>query len=139
MLTSLGPLLRKSGHERTITCPDDLQLSCAPGALSQVITNLVVNASLHAFRPDTRGVIAITASGLPDGGVRLVVSDDGRGIRPEHFPHIFDPFFTTRRSEGSTGLGLHIVHNIVAGMGGQISVASEPGSGASFEVRLPAA
>jgi signal transduction histidine kinase len=72
------------------------------------------------------------------GVVELAYSDDGKGIPPELLARIYDPFFTTRRGTGGSGLGLHVVYNLVAGtLRGQISVESEPGRGTCFRVRFP--
>ncbi|GAA4255723.1 hypothetical protein GCM10022293_43530 [Azospirillum formosense] len=143
VLGSLAPQLKGTGHRVTLDCPDGLVMDSYPGALSQVVSNLVINALLHAFRPDVPGTIAITArtdGPLPAGATSLVldVADDGRGIPPDHIERIFEPFFTTRRAEGGSGLGLHIVHNIVTGtLGGRIAVASQPGAGCRFTLHLP--
>ena len=70
--------------------------------------------------------------------VRLIFSDDGKGIAQEDLPRIFEPFFTTQRGQGSAGLGLHIVFNLVhARLGGQVEVASRPGEGTCFTVSFP--
>ena len=138
LITSLGPLLRKSGAKATIDCPDKIILDCFPGALSQVITNLVINATLHAFDDEAPGHIEVAAYAIEPETVRLVVSDDGRGIAPENLQRIFDPFFTTRRAHGSTGLGLHIAWNIVTStLGGRIAVESTPRQGTRFTIDLP--
>ena len=138
LLTSLGPMLRKMGHGTIVDCPEDLTLDSFPGALGQVITNLVVNAGLHGFGNTSPGLITVTARENGSGAVRLEVRDDGCGIAPEHLPRIFDPFFTTKRAQGSTGLGLHIVWNIVTRtLGGRVEVDSEPGRGTRFTIELP--
>ena len=73
-----------------------------------------------------------------DGGVRLEYSDDGRGIPDELRQHIFEPFFTTRRAAGGSGLGLHIVYNLVTQrLGGTIAVDSAAGKGTRFTVDIP--
>jgi signal transduction histidine kinase len=70
--------------------------------------------------------------------VELVVADDGCGIAPETIGHIFEPFFTTRRGSGGSGLGLHIVFNIVTQrLGGTISVNSTVGAGTRFVLVFP--
>ena len=80
----------------------------------------------------------ISARALGADSVEIVLSDDGSGMAPEVRRQAFDPFFTTRRGRGSTGLGLHIVHNIVTDrLGGQIDLESEPGSGTMFRIVLP--
>ena len=140
LLTSLGPMLRQTGRSARMECADDLVLDSYPGALAQVVTNLVVNASLHAFPEGEPGLIVVAAEPLDGGSVRLTVSDDGCGIPPERAGKVFDPFFTTRRGKGSTGLGLHIVWNIVAGtLGGHVALESTPGCGSRFIVDLPSA
>jgi CheY-like chemotaxis protein len=71
--------------------------------------------------------------------VRLTVADTGSGIPPEAMERIFDPFFTTKNVGEGTGLGLSLVHGIVADLGGAIDVSSKPGEGACFEIWLPVA
>ncbi|TWA87678.1 PAS domain S-box-containing protein [Azospirillum brasilense] len=143
VLGSLAPQMKGGGHRVTLECPDGLMMDSYPGALSQVVSNLVINALLHAFRPGVPGTIAIAVRA--DGpfsagaaGVVLDIADDGRGVPPDHIGRIFEPFFTTRRAEGGSGLGLHIVHNIVTEiLGGRIAVASQPGAGCRFTIHLP--
>jgi signal transduction histidine kinase len=140
LLTSLGPVLRKSGHQVVVTCPPDLVLDTYPGSLAQVLTNLVMNALVHAYPPGVTGILTITASHSRSGTLRLSFADDGRGISPQNLAKIFDPFFTTGRERGSTGLGLHIVYNLVtARLQGTIDVDSTPGRGTTFTVELPIA
>ncbi|KAA0684338.1 sensor histidine kinase [Roseomonas genomospecies 6] len=140
VLGSLAPQLKRTSHRVTLDCPDGLVMDSYPGALSQVVSNLVINALLHAFRPDAPGTIAIAVRPAGATAVVLDFTDDGRGIPPEHIERIFEPFFTTRRAEGGSGLGLHIVYNIVTGtLGGRIAVASQPGAGCRFTIDLPLA
>jgi signal transduction histidine kinase len=138
LLTSLSPLLRKSGAEVEVSCPADIALDSYPGSLGQVLTNLVMNALVHAFPEGQAGHLAISASLTQAGMVRIVFGDDGRGIAPENLPKIFDPFFTTGRDRGGTGLGLHIVYNLVtARLHGSIEVESRPGRGTQFTIHIP--
>jgi signal transduction histidine kinase len=70
--------------------------------------------------------------------VEITFSDDGSGIPEEVQRHVFDPFFTTSRAQGSTGLGLYIVHNLVTQqLGGRITLVSAPGEGTSIRMTLP--
>ena len=87
-----------------IDCPADLEVDTYPGALAQVLTNLVINAVIHAF-PDGAGAaqLRIAAREREGDRIRLVVSDDGRGIPPSNSPRIFDPFFTTARQKRQHG------------------------------------
>ncbi|MBB3265578.1 PAS domain S-box-containing protein [Azospirillum sp. OGB3] len=143
VLGSLTPRLKDTGHRVALECPDGLVMDGYPGALSQVVSNLVINALLHAFRSDVPGTITIAVhaeGGTSAGtaGVVMDIADDGRGIPPDHIERVFEPFFTTRRAEGGSGLGLHIVYNIVTGtLGGRIAVASQPGAGCRFTLHLP--
>ena len=104
-----------------------------PERLEQVFLNLLGNA-LEAVPPG--GHVTVRAHPLPDGGVEIGVRDDGPGIPREILPRIFEPFFTTKA--GGTGLGLAVSESIVRSFGGQITVASPPGRGATFTIRLPA-
>ena len=97
--------------------------------------NLIVNA-LDVVGPE--GCIRIE-SALEGEHAVVRVRDDGCGILPEHRERLFDPFFTTKPAGEGTGLGLYISHQIVRGHGGEITVESTPGQGATFEVRLPLA
>jgi signal transduction histidine kinase len=138
LLTSLGPALRKGGHGVSVSCPPDLVLDTYPGSLAQVLTNLVMNAITHAYPAGQSGHLAITVTPLRLGAIRLTFTDDGRGIAPEHRAKVFDPFFTTGRDRGSTGLGLHIVYNLVTvKLQGSIDLASEVGRGTRFTIDLP--
>ena len=139
LLTSLGPMLRKAGHSARMDCPEGIWLDSHPGALGQVMTNLVVNASLHAFRDGEQGLIAVSVE-VGARTVRIAVHDDGCGIPRERQAKVFDPFFTTRRAQGSTGLGLHIVHNLVAAtLDGRIELEPHDGCGTRFVIDLPRA
>ncbi|CAN5251208.1 hypothetical protein BH11MYX1_BH11MYX1_43730 [soil metagenome] len=108
--------------------------------LGQVLINLLVNA-VQAIPEGASATneIRITTSTDPEGRAIIEVRDTGAGIPRELAERIFDPFFTTKPIGIGTGLGLSICHNIVAGMGGQISVASERGRGTTFRIVLPPA
>ena len=137
-LLTLGPCIRKSGHQVIKEISENVIMDSYPGALSQILTNLVNNAFIHAFTDKAHGIVRIEAGPLGDDDVTLVVSDDGCGIAPEHIGRIFNPFFTTRLGGGGSGLGLHIAYNQVTGMlGGQIRAESEPGQGARFVLTMP--
>jgi signal transduction histidine kinase len=112
----------------------------SPNKLSQVMTNLLVNA-MQAMPDRARTENRIKVSLAPDhaeGWVRLAVEDNGEGIPEDVREHIFDPFFTTK-TQGGTGLGLAISKRIVEEVGGHIEVSSRPGKGTTFTVLLPAA
>ena len=111
---------------------------CVPAQISQVLLNLLINATQaveSSDRPEG-GWIRFSCESL-GGTVALVISDNGGGIRPEDLPKLFDPFFTTKQVGEGTGLGLWICHGIVTSHGGRIDVESQPGQGTTFRIVLP--
>jgi len=105
--------------------------------LGQVFVNLLVNAAQALPEGKTdENEIRITTSTDGEGRAVIEVKDTGPGMTPELMAHIFDPFFTTKAVGVGTGLGLAICRNIIAGMGGEISVRSEVGAGTTFRVVL---
>jgi signal transduction histidine kinase len=137
VLLSLRPKLKKTSHTVEVDCPEDLVVESYPGAFSQILTNFIVTSRTHAFEPEQSGLIRI-AIAAADGILSLTYSDDGRGIPTEAQAKIFEPFYTTARARGSTGLGLHIVFNIVTRtLGGTVTCCSAPGHGTTFQVRMP--
>ena len=109
-----------------------------PGALGQALTNLLTNAITHAYEEGQAGRLSIRVSEPRQDTVRIVFSDDGKGIPPENISRVFDPFFTTGRSSGSTGLGLHIVYNLVTSrLQGHINLYSKVGRGTRFTIDIP--
>ncbi|WP_157961816.1 sensor histidine kinase [Acuticoccus kandeliae] len=138
LLVSLGPVLKKAGHRLEVHCDDDFEIDGYPGALAQVLTNLIVNAVSHAYAPGAHGTLRLSVVSPRPDRFQIEFADDGRGIPIEHRGRVFDPFFTTGRSAGNTGLGLHIVYNLVTGrLGGRISLSSTEGGGTTFVVDLP--
>lgn len=138
LLLSLAPRLRAERHRIGVECPGDLTMDSYPGALSQVLTNLVLNALIHAFPPGQEGMITITCVALAGDKVEIRFVDDGRGMVPAVAERMFDPFFTTNRAEGGSGLGLHIVFNLVTQtLCGSIQTTTAPGRGTCFTLTLP--
>jgi len=137
VLLSLRPKLRRTSHRVSVSCPDDLVLQSHPGALSQILTNLIDNSLIHGFDQREDGVIEIEAH---REGATLVLTyrDDGWGMSAEQSERVFEPFYTTRRGAGGSGLGMHVVFNLVTQtLGGQIELRSVPGAGVSFVIRFP--
>ncbi|MEH2206093.1 MAG: ATP-binding sensor histidine kinase [Nostoc sp.] len=136
-LFSLAPNLRKTLHTVTITGDDTVTINTYPGALAQVVTNLVMNSLMHAYQPEEAGEMHFHVLQQAD---RVIIQyrDDGCGVPEEYHSRIFEPFFTTARHRGGTGLGLHIVYNLVTQkLRGRINVQSEVGKGTLFIVTLP--
>ena len=137
VLLSLRPKLKKTGHQLEVVCDPGLMIDSYPGAFSQILTNFIINSLVHGFAPGQVGHIRIEVV-RDDATLTLCYGDDGQGMAAETRDRIFEPFFTTARSQGSTGLGLHIVFNIVTRtLGGTVSCESAPGQGTRFQVVMP--
>ncbi|HET6346309.1 MAG TPA: ATP-binding protein, partial [Myxococcota bacterium] len=136
-LTALvGTIARLVGHKvRLVTNIEAERPVCVRrGQIEQVILNLVLNAHQAA---GTEAHVELRGWDGPDGAVYLAVKDKGPGIAPENMERLFQPFFTTKAT--GTGLGLAVSRNIVRAHGGDLSVVSAAGQGATFTIRLPAA
>ncbi|WP_283788968.1 ATP-binding protein [Bermanella sp. WJH001] len=137
ILTSLRPKLKRTHHAIQIDIPEELDLYCDPGVISQIITNLIMNSLNHAFSPEEVGVISIRAR-LTEEQLKLTYEDNGQGIDQSILKRLFDPFVTTKRGQGGSGLGTHIIYNLVTqALGGRIQCVSEPNKGTRFEITLP--
>ncbi|HEX3125068.1 MAG TPA: two-component regulator propeller domain-containing protein [Rhodanobacteraceae bacterium] len=202
IVTTLGPSLKNSGCNILLDCPQMIIVETAPGALYQIITNLVMNSITHGFAKDRSPSASEAMDGLErpkdrspsaterspsaleamdgregpseatDGAAGAAASreahpesagaqdkpseiridvrrdaahihvdyrDNGRGMEESVRVRIFEPFFTTRRGKGGSGLGMHIVYNLVTqNLRGSIECVSAPGQGALFRIVMPA-
>ncbi|MEH1832276.1 MAG: HAMP domain-containing sensor histidine kinase [Nostoc sp.] len=137
IVTSLTPKLKQASHTLTVTGDETVTINSYPGALAQIFTNLVMNSLTHAYQLHESGQLRIQ---VRQEGECIVIqySDDGCGIPLENLNKIFEPFFTTARQQGGSGLGLHIVYNLVTQkLQGTIHVHSEVEKGTLFRVTLP--
>ncbi|WP_445247626.1 trifunctional serine/threonine-protein kinase/ATP-binding protein/sensor histidine kinase [Microcoleus sp. OTE_8_concoct_300] len=137
ILIQLKPTLRNSTHSIEIKGDTKIAIDSYPGALSQVVTNLLMNSLIHAYEPGESGQLVFD---WQQDGDRLSFeySDDGKGIPPENLSKIFEPFFTTKRGQGGSGLGLHIVYNLVTQkLLGEVECKSKVGVGTKFIIKLP--
>jgi signal transduction histidine kinase len=138
VLTSLNPQFRKTNLRYEFECPSGLSIRSYPGALSQIVTNFVMNAIIHGYQKGDSGKISLVVSSCDPEGVCICFSDDGKGISPENIGRVWDPFFTTNRGGGGSGLGLHIVYNLVTQqLCGNIEIESSLGKGTAIRLFLP--
>jgi signal transduction histidine kinase/purine-cytosine permease-like protein len=136
VLLQLSPKLQGTSHRIEVKGDRTLTLNSYPGAFSQIVTNLVLNSLLHAYAPEDAGHIRLSFA-QTQNVLCLEYADDGCGIPPEHLSKIFEPFFTTKRGQGGSGLGLHIVYNLVTQkLGGTIQCQSQLGQGTKFAIEL---
>ena len=169
VITNLTPTIKQTPHRILLSGNSTITLHSYPGAIAQVVTNLVINSLTHAYpaphkasthkasthkekdqssdqkshqagNPITgrlSGTLRINIHQQPNQ-VIVQYTDDGCGILPEHQNRIFEPFYTTARALGGSGLGLHLVYNLVTQkLQGTINIASTPGSGTTFTITLP--
>jgi signal transduction histidine kinase len=140
IIASLRPALKKASIALSVEAPENLVIDGYPGAYGQILTNLFLNAATHAFPEGRSGNITITAKPRGSDDVEIIFADDGAGMTADVQRQAFDPFFTTRRNEGGTGLGLHIVYNLVTQqLGGRMMLDSKPGQGTTFRIIMPKA
>ena len=179
IVTTLGPSLKNTGCHIALDCPQMIIVETAPGALYQIITNLVMNSITHGFtkdrspsamdrspsalkamdgreRPEDRSADDREVREEPEGEhekpkeiridvrrdaaqIHIDYRDNGCGMEESVRVRIFEPFFTTRRGKGGSGLGMHIVYNLVAqSLRGSIECVSAPGQGVLFRIVMPA-
>jgi signal transduction histidine kinase/HAMP domain-containing protein len=132
ILFSIHNVTRKTNIKIINTCDEDTDIYSFPGAISQVMTNLIINSIRHGFEEKQSGTITINAQ-KQEQVIELIYTDNGRGIPKENLSKIFDPFFTTNREKGGTGLGLNILYNIVSTtLHGTIKCISEENKGVKF-------
>ncbi|MEE2729607.1 MAG: ATP-binding protein [Pseudomonadota bacterium] len=137
VLMSLNPKLKRTRHRVRLEVPDDLTIVSSPGALSQIITNLVMNSLLHGFEGMDSGEITMRVHRDQDGLV-FDYFDNGRGIAESIRDRIFDPFVTTARSKGGSGLGTHILYNLVTQvLSGTVVLLSDTAPGVHFRISIP--
>jgi signal transduction histidine kinase len=137
IIASLRPVLKKSHVALIVEVPVGITMESYPGSYGQVLTNLFLNSVIHAFPDGRAGSIIVEARQVRDD-VDIFVSDDGIGMGEEIQRRALDPFFTTRRNEGGTGLGLHIIFNLVTQqLGGRLTFESRPGWGTRFRISVP--
>jgi PAS domain S-box-containing protein len=137
-LATYAARMRRANCDVKVEMPENVKCTSYPGAVGQVLSNLINNALLHAFEGRERGRISIAILEPDDSTVELRFRDDGVGMNGKVLHQIYDPFFTTKMGQGGSGLGMNIVYNIVTGvLKGRIEIESEPGKGTLVVLALP--
>ncbi len=137
IIATLAPSLRGQPHQVELDIASGILMDSHPGALGQVVINLVNNAYVHAFEGRSDGLLKISA--VSDGReVVLRFVDNGVGMSSETLENLMQPFFTTKMGKGGTGLGMSIVDNLVSkSLAGKMEVRSELGAGTSLTIQIP--
>lgn len=132
--SSLSPLTKGKEVTISIACSDSLIVETYPGAWYQVMSNLIQNSITHGFDDVSKGNISISVT-LNNGKLVVLYQDDGKGISEEVRERIFEPFVTTKRNQGGSGLGMHIVYNLVTQLlNGEITSRRIENQGVIFEI-----
>lgn len=138
ILASLKPKYKNTPVTVVNDIDPDIVLQLTPGALAQIITNLIINSLLHGFNDSTRPGQIRLHNRIQKKTLELIYEDDGEGMGPDTQKRMFDPFFTTRRASGGSGLGMNIVFNLVTGkLNGKIRLDSPPHQGCQLIITIP--
>lgn len=142
ILVSLRPHLKKTRHKFCIDIPQELAFVSNAGAISQILTNLILNSVQHGFDNGDEGKMTIRVRLIDEQFgepiLQLVFADNGKGMDENTMTRMYEPFFTTARGSGGNGLGMHICQNLVLNqLSGHIACKSEIGLGTSFTVTFP--
>jgi len=137
VILSLRPTLKRTEITIKVDCDVSLAVSVNAGAISQIFTNLILNSVKHGFNYTAKGSILIEAYEKNNNMV-LRYRDDGVGIDDDALRLLFEPFYTTKRGEGGSGLGTHLVYNLVtSSLKGKITVKSQVGKGLAYLIKFP--
>ncbi|WP_372766992.1 ATP-binding protein [Pseudoalteromonas sp.] len=137
VISTLTGELAKLPHKVCVEGDTTLEIWTKPPVIQQIIENLISNSLIHAFYPEQQGNIIISIS-KRDNHAIIDYQDDGKGVPIDIRNRIFDPFVTTRRGEGGSGLGMHLVYNLVTqALDGSIKLNTEAQKGAHFIIEIP--
>jgi len=137
IIQSIHPKLKKTNHCVKIHCDPHIEIYTHPGAIAQIIINLIINSIAHGFSNINRGEMAIDVT-VEQQRLVILFTDNGTGVDDEQLEQLFDPFYTTQANNGGTGLGTHIIKNLVVDtLNGSINAYSKVGEGLSYRMTFP--
>ncbi|MBR9907738.1 MAG: sensor histidine kinase [Gammaproteobacteria bacterium] len=136
VIQTLKPRFKPLKPNIEVHCADDIDVRCPAGAVAQIFTNLIINSLIHGFENKQDGEIKISIE-RDDNRLLVTYSDNGKGLDKKQLEQLFDPFFTTKVQQGGSGLGTHIIRNLVTQtLNGTIDAQSEPGQGLTYRMAL---
>lgn len=137
VLHTLRPKLKTSNITINNNVDDNVITWTYPGAISQILTNLIMNSQIHGFESMEAGQIDISIK-KEGGNIVMVYEDNGVGISQENLKKLYDAFFTTKHDKGGSGLGMHIIYNLVKSLlHGRVECESQLGHGVRFTIVFP--
>ncbi|MDM8564356.1 ATP-binding protein [Candidatus Halobeggiatoa sp. HSG11] len=138
VVNTLHNKFKRTDIKIQLNCSDKLNIYSIPGALEQILTNLIMNSWIHGFDEGKNGGNIVIAIQLVEQRLKIEYSDTGKGIAPEVLEQVFEPFFTTNRVGGGSGLGMYICYNIVTTqLEGSMMCESVVGEGVVFKIEFP--
>lgn len=137
VLLSLKPNLKRTKHDIQVRVRADIEITSYPGAISQIITNLINNSLLHGYPQGEYGTIRLSA--VEDNRItELTYQDDGLGMKPQILKKVFEPYYTTNPDKGGSGLGMGIVRKLVEqDLEGTLTISSEINQGVKIVIKFP--
>lgn len=137
IIHSLTPVFKTTKHNISVEVDGLIMVESYPGALSQIITNLVQNSLKHGFENIESGNILISAKQINEN-LEITFRDDGKGIKSEDVDKIFESYYSTKIGQGGSGLGLAIIKDLVENkLKGTITCESSEGKGVKFTINSP--
>ncbi len=137
IILSLKPTLKKVHHEINVLCDENINITANAGAISQVLSNLIINSIRHGFEGIDKGKIVINVI-EKNNFIVLRYADDGLGLDEAAMAQLFEPFYTTKRGDGGSGLGTHLVYNLVtSALHGRLEAKSQPNKGLAYLIKFP--
>ncbi|NQZ87488.1 MAG: DUF4154 domain-containing protein [Colwellia sp.] len=136
LIHSLRPQFKQGSHIISVISNNKITLNGFPGVIAQIMTNLIMNSTLHGFKDTSHGEIFIELS-LENGEVTIDFRDNGVGLTEQQREKVFEPFYTTTRSTGGSGLGMSISYNLITGKLNGTFNCLNPSKGAHFIITFP--
>ncbi|WP_019029386.1 sensor histidine kinase [Colwellia piezophila] len=137
IIQSIHPKMKKTNHSIKIDCDPHIEIYTHPGAIAQIMINLIINSLTHAFIDVSSGKIQVSVT-VEEQRLVMLYSDNGIGVNQTQLDQLFEPFYTTQADQGGTGLGTHIIKNLVVDtLNGSINAYCQPGDGLSYHISLP--
>jgi len=137
VVVTLSAKLESNNVNLSVNCPEDFIINSKPGPINQILINLILNSIHHAFEGKDNRNITIIVMNLSDQ-LHLNFTDNGNGIDDSIKEKIFDPFTTTKRGSGGSGLGMHLVYNLVTqALDGHIALEDHFSQGVTFDITFP--
>lgn len=138
LLVAISPITKRANCLIQFKCPSSIYFYTEPGLLSQAVTNIIINATIHAFPNEQNNKIIDILITHTEAEVQICISDNGVGMQGDVLAKLFTPFFTTKRTSGGTGLGLFSSKRLIEeNFKGKLTCNSRVNQGTTFVISIP--